>query len=91
MTFDLDIWRAGWFILAQSTEGLKVKVIGQSSRLQEESVAKVVGATWSEGFLVGRPFVQEAQLSLRDRATRACQLKSGKVLHKCRRLVFEKL
>jgi len=34
---------------------------------------------------------QEAQLSLRDRATRACQLKSGKVLHKCRRLVFEKL
>ena len=38
-----------------------------------------------------RPFVQEAQLSLRDRATRACQLKSGKVLHKCRRLVFEKL
>ena len=35
--------------------------------------------------------VQEAQLSLRDRATRACQLKSGKVLHKCRRLVFEKL
>jgi len=35
--------------------------------------------------------LQEAQLSLRDRATRACQLKSGKVLHKCRRLVFEKL
>jgi len=35
--------------------------------------------------------IQEAQLSLRDRATRACQLKSGKVLHKCRRLVFEKL
>ena len=34
---------------------------------------------------------QETQLSLRDRATRACQLKSGKVLHKCRRLVFEKL
>jgi len=35
---------------------------------------------------------QEAQLSLRDRATRACQLKSGKVLHKCRLwLVFEKL
>ena len=34
---------------------------------------------------------QKAQLSLRDRATRACQLKSGKVLHKCRRLVFEKL
>ena len=36
-------------------------------------------------------WLQEAQLSLRDRATRACQLKSGKVLHKCRRLVFEKL
>ena len=36
-------------------------------------------------------FWQETQLSLRDRATRACQLKSGKVLHKCRRLVFEKL
>ena len=35
--------------------------------------------------------LQETQLSLRDRATRACQLKSGKVLHKCRRLVFEKL
>ena len=26
--------------------------------------------------------IQEAQLSLRDRATR-CQLKSGKILHKC--------
>ena len=46
----------------------------------------------------GRLFVQqppkkgqETQLSLRDRATRACQLKSGKVLHKCRRLVFEKV
>jgi len=39
----------------------------------------------------GRRFEQVAQLSLRDRATRACQLKSGKVLHKCRRLVFEKL
>jgi len=36
-------------------------------------------------------FEQETQLSLRDRATRACQLKSGKVLHKCRRLVFEKV
>jgi len=36
-------------------------------------------------------FRQETQLSLRDRATRACQLKSGKVLHKCRRLAFEKL
>ena len=36
-------------------------------------------------------YEQEAQLSLRDRATRACQLKSGKVLHKCRRLVFEKV
>jgi len=35
--------------------------------------------------------LQETQLSLRDRATRACQLKSGKVLHKCRRLVFEKV
>ena len=35
--------------------------------------------------------IQETQLSLRDRATRACQLKSGKVLHKCRRLVFEKV
>jgi len=34
---------------------------------------------------------QEAQLSLRDRATRACQLKSCKVLHKCRRLAFQKL
>jgi len=41
--------------------------------------------------LVLRELWQEAQLSLRDRATRACQLKSGKVLHKCRRLVFEKL
>jgi len=38
-----------------------------------------------------RLVLQETQLSLRDRATRACQLKSGKVLHKCRRLVFEKL
>ena len=34
---------------------------------------------------------QEAQLSLRDRATRACHLKSCKVLHKGRRLAFEKL
>jgi len=33
---------------------------------------------------------QEAQMSLRDRATRACQLKSCKLLHKCRRLAFEK-
>jgi len=40
---------------------------------------------------IHRESKQEAQLSLRDRATRACQLKSGKVLHKCRRLVFEKL
>ena len=38
-----------------------------------------------------KEFWQEAQLSLRDRATRTCQLKSCKVLHKCRRLAFEKL
>ena len=43
------------------------------------------------GQTVERIKIQETQLSLRDRATRACQLKSGKVLHKCRRLVFEKL
>ena len=36
-------------------------------------------------------FLQEAQLSLRYRATRACQLKSCKVSHKCRRLAFRKL
>jgi len=34
---------------------------------------------------------QEAQLSLRDRATRACHLKSCKLLHKRRRLAFEQL
>ena len=45
----------------------------------------------SESRLTQVHLEQEAQLSLRDRATRACQLKSGKVLHKCRRLVFEKL
>jgi len=42
-------------------------------------------------FTVQWSLLQETQLSLRDRATRACQLKSGKVLHKCRRLVFEKV
>jgi len=34
---------------------------------------------------------QEAQLSLRDCATRACHLKSCKLLHKRRRLAFEQL
>jgi len=32
--------------------GSKVKVIGQSSRSQEEHVANMVGSTSSEGFLV---------------------------------------
>ena len=32
---------------------------------------------------------QEAQLSLMDRATRACQLKSCKLLYKCRQLALE--
>jgi len=39
--------------LTLSRSSSKVKVVGQSSRAQEESVAKVVGgATSSEGFLV---------------------------------------
>jgi len=35
-----------------SRSSSKVKVIGHSSRSQEENVGKVVGATSSEGFLV---------------------------------------
>jgi len=41
-----------WFYLTLSRSCSKVKVINQSSRTQEETVAKVVGATSSEGFLV---------------------------------------
>jgi len=41
-----------WFYLSLSRSCSKVKVISQSSRTQEETVAKVVGATSSEGFLV---------------------------------------
>jgi len=40
------------FILALSRSISKVQVIGQSSRSREENIAKVVGATSSEGFLV---------------------------------------
>jgi len=43
---------AFWFILIVSRSSLKIKIGGQSSRSQEESVIKVVGATFSDGFLV---------------------------------------
>ena len=43
---------ARWFILTQSRSSSQVKVTGQSSRSHEESVAEVVDATSSEGFLV---------------------------------------
>jgi len=61
---------------------MKARAYNQYVRPKLEYAFKCVGSAYME---------QEAQLSLRDRATRACQLKSGKVLHKCRRLVFEKL
>jgi len=52
MTFGLDIL-ACRFISTLSKSGLMVKVKGQSSRSQEEkNIAKVAGATSSEGFLV---------------------------------------
>jgi len=63
----------------------------------QSSPAPTLLATSASSLMNSSPFLtesnlsQETQLSLRDRATRACQLKSGKVLHKCRRLVFEKL
>ena len=52
MTFDLDIWHAGSPLQCRSH--LKVKATGQSLRSHEENVAKVVGSTSSEGFLVDR-------------------------------------
>lgn len=47
MTFDLYICHVG---LSRSFS--KVKVMGKSSRSQEENVAKLVGTTSREGFLV---------------------------------------
>jgi len=55
-----DLWPrylAGWFNVAMSSWSSNVKVTGQSSRSMEENVAKVVGATSSEGFLVARKSV----------------------------------
>jgi len=51
ITSDLDIWRHGssWRYLS---EVRYVKVIYQTSRSQEENIAKVVGATSSEGFFL---------------------------------------
>ena len=40
------------FNLTISRSSLKVRIIGQSSRAQEENVAKVGSVTSSEGFLV---------------------------------------
>ena len=55
LTFELsDLshrYLACWFFLTLSRSSSKVKV-SQSSRSHEENVAKVVGATSSEGFLV---------------------------------------
>jgi len=39
-------------MLTLSTSHSKVKVIGETSRSEEENVTKVIGATSSEGFLV---------------------------------------
>jgi len=52
MTFDLDFSHAVYLDTVHVGSSSKVKVIGQSSRRQEENVAKVLGATSSEGFLV---------------------------------------
>jgi len=41
-----------WFALTLSRSRSKVKVIGQRSRSRDQSVAKAVGATSSEGYLV---------------------------------------
>ena len=41
-----------WFNLTLSRSSSRVKVIGQSSRSQDENVFKVVGVISSEGFLV---------------------------------------
>jgi len=55
MTFDLDISHTGstrhYIGHVRKTE---LKIVGQSSRSQEENVAKAVGATSSEGFLAAR-------------------------------------
>jgi len=37
MTFELDNWRAAWFILTLSGPGSKVKVIDKSSKPQEKN------------------------------------------------------
>jgi len=53
MTCESDILRKTyWFILTLPRSSSKVKVLGQSSRLQAENVYKVVGATSSEGLLM---------------------------------------
>jgi len=51
VTVDLDMHSASWFVLILSKWN-QVKVMGQSSRSQQENVANVFGATSSEGFLV---------------------------------------
>ena len=50
-----DVWPgclARWFIFTLSGLISKVKVIGKNLRSQEEDIAKVVGATSREGFLM---------------------------------------
>ena len=55
MTFDMDVLPC-WFVLTIAVSASKVKVVGQSSRSREENVSRVVGATSSEGFLIGAYF-----------------------------------
>jgi len=54
VTVDLNDLRlrhlAHWFILRLSTSRLKVKIVGDNRK--KKSVAKVVGATSSDGFTV---------------------------------------
>jgi len=74
-------------------DGYRVNVNRQAKYLGQRSFrSKVAVQTHTPTQPIAVPgSLQETQLSLKDRATRACQLKSGKVLHKCRWLVFEKL
>ena len=50
--FELRWILARWFILIPSMSCMMIRIIGQSTRSPEEIVAKLVGATSSEGFLV---------------------------------------
>ena len=74
---DYNVYRTMQRVLSHSQTG---------TRHHSRCYSRYTGCQCNNGLSI-----QETQLSLRDRATRACQLKSGKVLHKCRRLVFEKV